>query len=251
MKLTPSGIVIYPAELAALLKFTAKSKEDDLYCVHFRREDLKDVDSLVAYATNGKRALQAVGPVEADDGDAPEGEWTVHRSFLDVAFKTLVAEQYLLLCIEGTKVRKAEVNDAETHEILATLGWPTDAASTQMAFPREDLKKFIQLPTTERPVRCISINATYMVDLAAVARAAGSGRLDLYPGKTRQDGMVFAIEEEGMTGWRGILMPLRDRESSETDDGEDNEQSEMPKGKGKGRKGGKANRTPELPGIGG
>jgi hypothetical protein len=186
---------------------------------------------------------QRTGPLEGDkEKDCPEGEWTVARAFLDLALQSLSKDRYLLLCISGATMNRAEINDSETNEIVATLNWPTDAASTQMAFPTEELRKQIVLPTTEHPIRCISVNAKYMVDLAIVSQAAGSGHLDIFVPKSRQDGIVFSIEEEGMTAWRGVMMPLRERTTSETDDGHENRQSEL-KGKGKGKSKGK---QPEL-----
>lgn len=209
MKIEPQGIILYPAELRALVKFSAKDNENPLSVVHFRTEGA----SVLAYATNGHRALQARGVAE---GDHVQGEWTVFRDFLAKVLASIESQQYVALEVTGASLQGAAIRDAETLENVAHLTWHEDAATTQRTFPLDGCRKAIVLPTTERPVRCVSVNAEYLVDLALVAKAAGSKCIDLFPGKTREDPIIFRIDEFE-TEWMGAIMPLRkDISESET-----------------------------------
>lgn len=210
MHIEAQGIVLYPSELKCLIRFAAKDGENPLSVVHFRI----DHAILRAYATNGHRAVEAIG--EWQDGAQREGEWTVSRAFLAAALRLMEAGHYVVLEVGGASLQGAKVRDKDTHEDVSELTWPTDAASTQVTFPVEGCQKAIVFPTTERPVRCISLNAQYLADLVYVAGAANSDSLDLFPPRTREEPVIFRFEE-CPTEWRGAIMPLR-KLSTETVD---------------------------------
>ncbi len=209
MHIEAQGIIIYPSELRALVKFAAKDAENPLSVVHFRSEG----SILYAYATSGHRAVEARGV--ASQG-AIAGEWTVAKAFLATGLKMLEKGQMLVLEVSGASLQGAVVRDAKTLEDVSELTWPTDAASTQTSFPVESMRKVIELPTTTFRGRCISINGQYLAELTLICDAADSDALDLFPGKTREDPLTFRIEETD-TEWRGAIAPLR-KTPSETDD---------------------------------
>ncbi len=209
MHIEAQGIVLYPPELKALCRFSSKDPENPLSAIHFR----SDSDTLHAYATNGHRAVEARGVAHTD---SVSGEWTVTKGFLLTALKMVANGQIVVLEVSGASLHGAKIRDAKTLEELSELTWPTDAASTQTSFPVEGCQKAIVLPSTTYSVRCVSINGQYLADLTVICDAAGSDSLDLFPGKTRQDALVFRIDEHD-TEWRGAIMPLN-RPESETDD---------------------------------
>lgn len=218
MHIDRNGITLFPAEIAALLRFAEKSEDSPYSVVHLRSED----DWVWAYSTDAKRALQARGPCE--DPDAPDGEWTVYRRFLDDARKLCTSEDHVLLEVRGASLHRAVVMKTETMEEITSVEWPRDAASNQMTFPLDTLRQLIKLPTTERPVRCVSVPASQLSDLAAVGKAAHD-RLDLYPGRSRMDPLTFRIDD--ITEWTGLIQPVRDREKfvSESDDVQEDDEA--------------------------
>ncbi len=209
MHIEAQGIVLFPPELKALCRFASKDPENPLSVVHFRSER----DSLHAYATNGHRAVEARGI--AHEGSAT-GEWTVAKSFLATALRVAGNGQQVLLQVNGASLWGAKVQDAKTLEDVTEIVWPSDAASTQISFPVEGCQKAIVLPTTTYSVRCVSINGQYLADLTTICDAAGSDSLDLYPGKSRQDALIFRVDEND-TEWRGAIMPLN-RPEAESED---------------------------------
>lgn len=225
MHIEAQGIILYPLELKALVKFCAKDAENPLSVVHFRTEK----DHLIAYSTNGSRALQAKG--EAHQG-ATEGEWTVSRQFLSKVLTALESGQFAALQVSAASLHGAVIRDASTLEEVCEVTWPTDAASTQTTFPVDLCRRVILLPVTERPIRCVSINAEYLADLTIVAKAAGSMCLDMYPGRTRRDPLVFRINtlDELDTEWTGCVAPLADQISSEEEGKPDDKTPEPPRG---------------------
>lgn len=243
MKATLNGIQFYKPELRVLLEFAESAKEAMLAVVHLRIAG----DRVFAYATDGRRAVQAMGDVDAGVTD---GEWTVFRHFLDHVHKLLDANQFVLLEVSGASLHRAVIMDGESLQEVESMICATDAASTQMSFPLEPLNRLIRLPVTQRPVRCVSVPASQLASLSHLGKAA-SETLDLYPGKDRQSPITFQCEGSD-TIWTGLIQPMKQPTESETDDIDDDPEMgklfpfENPRDKRKG-KGSAEDRTGDLP----
>ncbi len=210
MKATLNGIQIFKAELRALLAFAESDKAGSLAVVHLQIEG----DRVYAYATDSRRAVRAEGDVE--DPAIPDGHWTIYRDFLDKTHKVLGANEYALLEMAGASLRRVAIVDEETLMETSSFECATDAADLQASFPINVLETRIKLPTTLRPVGCVTVPASQLSALSYLSKAA-SDTLDFYSGASRQDGVTFQCEGPD-TVWTGIIMPMRDPATSETDD---------------------------------
>lgn len=202
MRSESRGIVVTKAELAALLEFAESSKDSSLSVVQF----WVDGDRCRAYATDGKRAVEADG----ESNGRTEGEWTVHREFLDSVRKLLTGAQQAVLEVSAASLHSVKIEDAETGTEVSSLTWPTDAASTQTTIPT--LRQIIQLPLPKRDVsRCATLPACQLAGLSLVGKAAQWDACDIYPPESAQDPLVFRIDGGAGTMWTGIVMQMREK----------------------------------------
>lgn len=198
MEVNAKGLALTQSELNALLEFGHRNPDDRLWSIQFVLQS----DRVKARATDGKRAVEAQG----DADGSIKGEWLVARDFLVAGRKMLSGSQRLRLMFSGATLNTARVEDGEGIEI-SSMTWHTDAAAAQQSFPAE-IDNLLKLPTTTKPVRCMSLPADQVAAVALLGKAAGSQLLDIHVPKNRDDGAVFRID--GDTSWLAIIMPCPD-----------------------------------------
>lgn len=203
MQCTQDGLALTKAEIGALLEFCSKDKERPHMCqVKFTVKE----DRCFAYATDGHRAIEADGSVKLP---VQKGEWLVRRDCLVQGRKVLERNQVLRLCFSHASLHEARIEqDAEE---IAGLDWPEDAAVAQQSFP--NVEAAVHLPHASRDAaRCVGLNAKYLMTVRAMARAAGTEAVDVYPPKSSDSATYFRAT--GETVWTACLMPVMTEESS-------------------------------------
>lgn len=204
-----NGIELEKAELRALLEFASKDTENPFAVVHFATAD----GVITAYATDGKRCVQAEGVAEEN---ARRGEWSVFRAFLVACHKLIGPGQHLVLEVYGASLNRAVVIDTESGEEATSMTWPRDAASTQATIPVADIAKFVKLPTHEQSTRCVSVPPGQVAALALIGKAVGDEgvALDIYPPRVRMHPLIFRLEGPRAT-WTGAINPMGSKEDVE------------------------------------
>lgn len=218
MKIDETGIYLHKTELRVLLAFAETKKDSHLAVVHFE----SDTDRIHARATDGHRAIQATGLTE---GESAHGEWAVSKPYLEDCFKLLTPDDLLVLKVSGGSLHTSAIFDAETLQERTSVESAHDVAQVQTTFPIETMNMAITLPTNSRRPRCVSVSAKYLSDLKLIGPVAREG-VDLYFGKESKDGVWFASASLDTT-WLGRIMGMKEEES-ETDDGQDNRQGDLP-----------------------
>lgn len=204
MKITELGLFLSKAELNALLAFAGRSPElMQLYGVQFRSDGAR----VTARATNGAIAAEADGECEG-----VEGEWFVHRDFLQAARKLLDSKTFLRLSFEALSLRDAVIVDEEDN-VRSTLSWPEDAVLTQLSLPNVE-KLMDQRPTKRQAFRRISLSAEYLSELKLISRAAGVERIDCYPPVHDEAPAIYACNGEA-TNWRALIAPMKTVETEQ------------------------------------
>jgi hypothetical protein len=203
MQCTNEGLALTKAEIGALLEFCSKDKERPNMCqVKFTVKE----DRCFAYATDGHRAIEADGSVKLP---VQKGEWLVRRDCLVQGRKVLERNQVLRLCFSHASLHEARIEQDD--EEVAGLDWPEDAAVAQQSFP--NVEAVVHLPHASRDAaRCVGLNAKYLMTVRAMARAAGTEAVDVYPPKSDDSATYFRAT--GETVWTACLMPIMTEESS-------------------------------------
>jgi len=195
MRSEKRGIVVNKAEIAALLEFASRDVERSLSNVQIRVEGSK----LFAYATDGRRAIEAIGGV----ADGEDGEWALGREYLAELRKLLGNDDRAVLLVSGASLHEALIEDEDGNQ-RSSLTWPKDAASTQTTIPV--LRQAMAIPRGAKRASCVSVPASQLGAIALVGRAAGWDEVDIYVPKGRADPLVFRVDASPTT-WTGCIMP--------------------------------------------
>lgn len=197
MRATKQGIECNKAELNALLAFTG----DDMKfaTVHLR---VNGAGKMVASATDGKRAVEVTAPAEPG---AERGEWTFDRTFIESVRRVLdPGETIAVLEVHQKGASKAVIKGIESGDKRTEIKCPSGSVSTQITMDNihDTLGK------TEPTGSWFAINAFYLGDIQAVAKAADKCPVSLFPGATPDAPLTFeARSSDG--AWRGVVMPVR------------------------------------------
>lgn len=196
MRATKTGIEVNKSELNALLAFTG----DDMKfsTVHFR---VNGSAKLVASATDGKRAVEVTAPSEG----AERGEWAFDRTFIESVRRVLDdGETIAVLEVHQKGANKAVIKGIESGDKRTEIKCPSDSVSTQITM--EDIHSVLG-GTTQASGSWFAINAFYLSDIQAVAKAAEKCPVSLFPGPGPRDPVVFEARAAG-GAWRGVVMPV-------------------------------------------
>jgi hypothetical protein len=196
MRATKLGIEANKAELNALLAFTG---DDMKYATVYLR--VNGAGKLIASATDGKRAVEVTATAEPG---AERGEWTFDRTFIESIRRVLDAgETIAVIEVNQKGASKAVIKGIESGDRRTEIKCPTGHVSTQITMDNiHDV-----LGKTEANGSWFAINALYLSDIQAVAKAADKCPVSLFPGQTPDAPLTFeARSAEG--AWRGVVMPV-------------------------------------------
>lgn len=199
MKATEQGIELNRAELTALLAFTGENIPYS--CVHFAVA--AGSKKLAASATNGHRACDVVSQIE--DDAATVGEWAVDREFLETCKRALAKGQICKLQVTPTGLKSAVIVEVESGQQRGTIGWPHDAASTQMS-----IEKIRSVTRIDRRLSgsWFAVNAAYLRDMALMSAACGGQPVTVYP-PADSISLIFFEASGYEAQWSGFVMPVR------------------------------------------
>lgn len=233
MNCTASGVGFTAAEIRGLLKFSSREESDrDKFGVLV----VVKGDRCWARATNGQNSLELDGE---SDGQLHDGEWFVHRPFLEKSVKLVVGVKAILrLVFSGASLNHAIVqeNDLET----ASMDVPTDAAVADVSFPWAI--ELLKSPSRSRRIaHCSALPGAYGALLEVVEDAVGASYSDLYPPQDPEHPWVFVCNDAGKTVARGTLKSAKSVASTK---GEDDADDDEPKAGKRGR--GKSDRQQEI-----
>ena len=196
MRATKSGIECNKAELNALLAFTG----DDMKfaTVRFR---VNGSAKLVAAATDGKRAVE----VTASSDGAEKGEWTFDRTFIESVRRVLDdGETIAVLEVHQRGANKAVIKGIESGDKRTEIKCPADSVSTQISM--DDIHNVLGGAVSEKG-SWFALNAFYLSDVQAVAKAAGKCPVSIFPPKDPRAPILFEARcADG--SWRGVVMPV-------------------------------------------
>lgn len=210
MNCNENGVGFTKAELSALLAFTSKDEDRPHLCaVQVRVSDGR----VWAYATDGHCAAEVDG---MNEGEHIDGEWIVNKEFLAQGRQLITGKQVLRLAFSAASLNHARVEDMETGTEVSNLGWPHDAAYSQLTFP--PVRDLLKLPPKERTVRCITLNPEFLALVDKVGKAA-SGGADIYPPKDPLQPVVIRVGAECATTWTLLIMPMRSETSEKANEG--------------------------------
>lgn len=210
MRAEQRGIILSRAELTALLAFAAtdEKRQPQKCVIHFSTLDQR----LRAYAADGTRAIEADS---AFNDQAPAGEWSIDRRFLEQARKLATADDLIVLEVSGASLHTARIEDEAGGEI-STIAWPVDAASSQATLPLDDFRQIIKLDPSDVATKCVTVNSSQLASLAVIGKAANWDAVDLYQPATRAEPLRFRFDSVGST-WTGVLMPQKSEADYEPD----------------------------------
>jgi hypothetical protein len=197
MRATKNGIELTKAELGALLAFTGDDMKFSV--VHFQ---VNGGAKLVTRATDGKRAVECTAPSEGAD----VGEWAFDRTYLESVRRILDdGETIAVLEVNKRGANRAVIKGIESGDVRTDLKCPADSVSTQITMAQ--IHEAMKEANVDHSGSWFALNAFYLSDVQAIAKAADKCPITLFPPKDPRSPILFSASGAG-GAWKGIVMPI-------------------------------------------